>query len=365
MGLRPGPVARDHDEVENTLTADGTDLPVACVLDLESFEGLLQRGHDGVRHVVSAVDARRVGAREDEERRSLRDHVPPDVRRPEQRKTFAPDVHLDVEALEPRDDVLEPRTRVLALPPHPAALGNLGPVPAETHQAVLLTGFRYAGSVPVGPRRRAARGLHPAVAVERRDARIEAKEDAAAAPSRASAAGAIPPSAAVGPSSPTGAGGPPRVRVHGRTDAGLPSRGKEPGARPRESVRVESVFAIVIEDRRGMLAALAWCLADAGVAVEGVCQSVEAGVVVVRILVDDSDRTRETLRSRGYPFFESRALVLHGPSGPAELAKTTDRLAMSGVNIAHAWGLSGGDGAGSILVLQVDDIDRAVRAAGD
>ncbi len=128
-------------------------------------------------------------------------------------------------------------------------------------------------------------------------------------------------------------------------------------------MRVESVFTVVIEDRRGMLAALAWCLADAGVRVKGMCQSIEAGIAVVRILVDEVDRTRETLRARGYPCFESRALVLHEASGPAELAKTTDRLAMCGVNIAHAWGLSSEPGAESILVLQVDDIDRAMAAA--
>ena len=135
------------------------------------------------------------------------------------------------------------------------------------------------------------------------------------------------------------------------------------GVRKHRPTRVESLFTVVLEGRRGMLAALAWCLADAGVHVTGICQSTEAGIAVVRILVDDAARTRDTLRSRGYPCFEDRAIVVHDGDGPANLARMTDRLAMSGVHIAHAWGLSSKPGTESILVLQVDDIDRALEAS--
>ena len=111
----------------------GSRLPVARVFDFESFERGPQRADDGVRHVVSSVGAGRIRARQDEERGRLGDDETPHVRRAEHPDAVALDAHLQMQALEPRDDVAQAGASVLALPPRLATLGNLGPFPPEGH----------------------------------------------------------------------------------------------------------------------------------------------------------------------------------------------------------------------------------------
>jgi hypothetical protein len=125
---------------------------------------------------------------------------------------------------------------------------------------------------------------------------------------------------------------------------------------------IEKIFTVAIENKPGTLAAVARTVADAGVNINGICQSTEANVGLVRLWTNDANKTRDALKKAAYPAFESEALVVQAQNQPGELAAKAKTLADAGVNIEHAWAVGQETGQKVALVFQVNDVKKAAQA---
>jgi hypothetical protein len=117
-------------------------------------------------------------------------------------------------------------------------------------------------------------------------------------------------------------------------------------------------FQLTVRNQPGSFAKVAAALGDAGVAIEVAAGMGRHGEGLIRLVADDSVKTRLVLRSLGISFEEKEVLVVDVGSHPHGLADVLDRLAAAGVNVESAYAAIGRNK----LVLAVDNLEQA-RAA--
>jgi len=101
-----------------------------------------------------------------------------------------------------------------------------------------------------------------------------------------------------------------------------------------QSVKQFSVFLV---NRPGVLAHTCDALAKAKVNIVAFTLMDSAEQGVLRVVSDNEERTRETLRQLGAQFVESEVLLVDLPNRPGALAKVAKELAEAKINIEYAY----------------------------
>lgn len=114
-------------------------------------------------------------------------------------------------------------------------------------------------------------------------------------------------------------------------------------------------LTVILEDRPGTLADMGEALGKAGINIDGFCGVVVEGRGLMHILVQDSEKTRQTLEASGIEVTgELDVLVVEGEDKPGVLGSIARRLADAGVNIQLAYLATS-----TRVVLGADDLEKA------
>ena len=111
----------------------------------------------------------------------------------------------------------------------------------------------------------------------------------------------------------------------------------------------------------GALAGVCRILADERVNINAL--SLE-GSGQLRLIVDNHILGAGVLRARHHQVSERNVLVLSVANTPGGLAPVAKLVSDAGVNVEYAYGGTSEGGAGAVVVLGVDDAQRAAAAAG-
>lgn len=123
-------------------------------------------------------------------------------------------------------------------------------------------------------------------------------------------------------------------------------------------------FKVTMEDRPGSLAKLTEALGKGGVNIEGIAAIPSGGKGDIRVVMGNAAGARQALQGAGITVEgEREVLVVDLPHRPGELAKVARKLADAGVNIDSVYSM-GDRGGNRQVVLGVDDLERARKAAG-
>ena len=117
-----------------------------------------------------------------------------------------------------------------------------------------------------------------------------------------------------------------------------------------------------LESRPGALAKLARTLADAGVNMTALCAPETAGRGKIRLLVGDSARAKEALKTAKYRFSEEQAVTVLLENRPGTFAAIAEKLAQARINIKCVYVT--GDSGSQLVVLSVANADKAQQALG-
>jgi hypothetical protein len=119
-----------------------------------------------------------------------------------------------------------------------------------------------------------------------------------------------------------------------------------------------SDITVVMDDRPGMLAAMAEALGKAGVNIDGLAAITTGGKGYVHVLVEDAAAASAALKSAGIDVGEMRdVLVLEVDNTPGILGAISRKIADAGVNIEQAYIASG-----NRIVIAADDLEKAAAA---
>lgn len=127
--------------------------------------------------------------------------------------------------------------------------------------------------------------------------------------------------------------------------------------RARESViRQLSIF---IDNRPGTLAQVTRFLADRGIDLCGLSLAESRDFGAVRIIVPDTDAAAQALTDGGYHFSEVDVIAVEVPDRPGGMADVVERIAEQHINVDYAYTMVVTRHDKAIVVLRVDDANRA------
>ncbi len=86
--------------------------------------------------------------------------------------------------------------------------------------------------------------------------------------------------------------------------------------------------------------------------------SMEQGVL--RLVVDDSMRTRDLLKRLDVPISETDVITVPMPNNPGAMADICTRLADAKCRVSYAYCTSGASGGKTIGIFKVDNSDKAI-----
>jgi hypothetical protein len=120
-------------------------------------------------------------------------------------------------------------------------------------------------------------------------------------------------------------------------------------------------FCVGLDNKPGMLAKLCGTLTKAKINIEALCVSDDDECCWVNLVTSDVQAAEHALGEAGYRFLSEQVLKVQIGNRPGDLECVASKLADAQVNINFVYG-AGVPGSPSMLVLSVDDIERAVAA---
>jgi hypothetical protein len=125
-------------------------------------------------------------------------------------------------------------------------------------------------------------------------------------------------------------------------------------------MRVETQLSVFLENRAGVLAAVAADLARHGISIRALMIANLVDHALVRLVVSEPRKALHLFGERGVLVVSSRVIALEMPDRAGALARVARALGRAGVNIEYAYGSCAAGGAS--LYLHVSDLMKA-RAA--
>ncbi len=121
-------------------------------------------------------------------------------------------------------------------------------------------------------------------------------------------------------------------------------------------------ISIFLENRAGELADVVDVLARNGIDVKAVTLADMADFGILRIIVEDAERTRAALKEAGFTVDRTRVIAAEVPDRPGGLADAVRALKGGGVNVEYLYSAARKSGERAIIVFRVDEVSKAVDA---
>ena len=122
-------------------------------------------------------------------------------------------------------------------------------------------------------------------------------------------------------------------------------------------------ISVFLENRPGRLAHLLRVLSDAQVNLAALSVADSADFGIARVIVDDADAAIRAIHAADMTTATTQVLRVEIPDVPGGLAKSViEPLAAAGVNIQYIYAFSERPLQKAVVVLKVDDLDKAQQA---
>ena len=124
-------------------------------------------------------------------------------------------------------------------------------------------------------------------------------------------------------------------------------------------------ISIFLQNEPGQLSRICRDLADAGINIATLSLADDFGIV--RMIVDDHEKAKETLAAKGHAAKVSEVLAVCVPDRPGGMAEVMATLDKAGVNIEYSYAFAFHKGEKAVLVFRFSDnakAESALRAGG-
>ncbi len=122
-----------------------------------------------------------------------------------------------------------------------------------------------------------------------------------------------------------------------------------------------SQVTVFVENKPGRIARIARILGDNNINIRAVTISDRGEYGLINILVDDPDRANAVLTEEGFSVSRKHVIGVVMKDRPGGLADIAEYLNERAVNISNAYGFIQKAGDRAVLILEVDDFERAQK----
>ena len=122
-----------------------------------------------------------------------------------------------------------------------------------------------------------------------------------------------------------------------------------------------SQVTVFVENKPGRISRIARVLADHDINIRAVTISDMGEYGLINIICNDPDRAENILSQEGYSVSRKYVIGVLMDDRPGAMAAITEYLQDKNINLSNAYGFILKEGARAVLVLEVDDFDKAER----
>lgn len=126
-------------------------------------------------------------------------------------------------------------------------------------------------------------------------------------------------------------------------------------------------ISVFLENRSGGLADVVDVLARNGIDIRAFALADMADFGILRLIVEDPDRTRTVLKEAGLTADKTRVLAVEVADRPGGLAVVLGALRKGAINVEYMYSAARKGGEKMTVIIRVDEIGKAIdvlRAAG-
>jgi len=126
-------------------------------------------------------------------------------------------------------------------------------------------------------------------------------------------------------------------------------------------MRIAKQLSVMLTNQPGRLAFLCGKLSAARVDIKAISVIESTEQAIVRMIVDKTAAARKAVMNADLPHSVTEVLFIEVADKPGTLARIANDLSKATVNIQYIYGSSGPGGREAMLVVGVDDINRAKK----
>ena len=120
--------------------------------------------------------------------------------------------------------------------------------------------------------------------------------------------------------------------------------------------------SVFLENRSGGLVEVVDALARNGIDMKALSLADMADFGILRLIVDDPERTRGILKEAGFTVDKTRVVAVEVPDRPGGLSETLHALRRNGINVEYMYSAARRKGESAIIVFRFDETGRALDA---
>ncbi|MEI7703712.1 MAG: ACT domain-containing protein [Deltaproteobacteria bacterium] len=124
-------------------------------------------------------------------------------------------------------------------------------------------------------------------------------------------------------------------------------------------------ISIFLENRAGGLADVTDVLASNGIDIRALALADMADFGILRLIVDDPDRTRTLLKAAGFTADKTRVLAVEVTDRPGGLASILRLLRGGKVNVEYMYSATPTKSGRAVFIFRFDELDRAIDVLRD
>jgi len=124
-------------------------------------------------------------------------------------------------------------------------------------------------------------------------------------------------------------------------------------------MKVEQL-SIFLENKIGRLAEVSKILADAKINIRALSIADTADFGVLRILVDNVEKAKNTLKDKGFTVGETEVVGVEVPDEPGGLYSILQTLETEDINVEYMYAFVNQNQGNAIMIFRFDNLDRAV-----
>ncbi|RKX69343.1 MAG: amino acid-binding protein [Spirochaetes bacterium] len=117
-------------------------------------------------------------------------------------------------------------------------------------------------------------------------------------------------------------------------------------------------ISVFMENKNGRLAEITRLLAAKNISLRAVTIADTADFGILRLIVNEPDRTRDVLLEAGFTARETDVLAVAMDDKPGALAEVMELFEKNNVNIEYLYSILAGKGGKADIVFRVEDLER-------
>ena len=127
-------------------------------------------------------------------------------------------------------------------------------------------------------------------------------------------------------------------------------------------MQITKQLAIFLDNRPGMLAAVADALAEAEINIYAITTRDTVDHSVIRLVVSDYRKALHVFEERATLVVEDDVLMIDGSNKPGELAAIAHKLAKAKINIEYCYSATPSDAKKGLMIVRVSDPAKGLKA---